>query len=102
MTCTHDTSVCAGPSKKVQEAGFWSATVSARSQAAAGEQPVLVKAHIAVSISMLATSADLLGYAYRIAHARAAAVYPNTWLAISVTLLSSYLFVVRVSSHCAA
>ncbi|KAL3152250.1 hypothetical protein ABBQ32_001329 [Trebouxia sp. C0010 RCD-2024] len=36
-----------GPSKKVQEAGFWSATVSARSQAAAGEQPVLVKAHIA-------------------------------------------------------
>ncbi|DBB16225.1 TPA: hypothetical protein ACH3X3_014551 [Trebouxia sp. C0006] len=36
-----------GPSKKVQEKGFWSATVSARSLAPAGQQPTIVKAYIA-------------------------------------------------------
>ncbi len=41
--------VCVGPSKKVQEKGFWSATVSARSLAPAGQQPTIVKAYIAVS-----------------------------------------------------
>ena len=41
--------VCVGPSKEVQEKGFWSATVSARSLAPAGQQPTIVKAYIAVS-----------------------------------------------------
>ncbi|DBA76546.1 TPA: hypothetical protein ACH3X2_008602 [Trebouxia sp. C0005] len=36
-----------GPSKEVQERGFWSATVSARSLAPAGQQPTIVKAYIA-------------------------------------------------------
>ena len=41
--------VCVGPSKEVQESGFWSATVSARSLTPAGQQPTIVKAYIAVS-----------------------------------------------------
>lgn len=52
--------MCAGPPKKVQEAGFWSATISAQSQAAAGEQPMLVKAYVAVSTCMPANSTHLL------------------------------------------
>ena len=41
----------AGPSKKVQETGYWSATLSGRSQATAGEQPTVIKAYVGVSIA---------------------------------------------------